>query len=305
MTGTGTQNDPYVVYTLEELLSVNGANYITLGADIDANAEGYEYVLEPIKIGGNGSPCTFDGAGHKISNLTIRNTNFFQFTTGSYSYNGYLVNTDFINCKLIGGGFFIRNNTINHNMSYIQNCKFSIAVNGQGYGIFFLDNTLTMEECAVDITYSYLSAGQIGTIVSAGCAVRRSTFIIRVSDGSVIWSSPLLFYYTGIVTIVDSGFIFVGCKFANSSGVNICVKPTSSGANTSIFHCYFVFDNCKYTTYDSSISSVGFDATYATSNLCCISDCEHMKYNNDAPYSKITKEQIQSKEYLQSIGWLP
>lgn len=298
MTGTGTQNDPYVVYTLEELLSVNGANYITLGADIDANAEGYEYVLEPIKIGGNGNSCKFDGAGHEISNLTIDYGSFFQFYTGSGYAIGYLVNTDFINCKQIGTGAFIGNITSNGNTSYIQNCKFSDAMNKKDGGATFLDANLIMTECAVDITYSYVLSNI--PIFSNGDTVERSTVIVRTSDDSVL---PI----TGLIangstgTYVDSGFIFVGCTFT-ASGMSICNAP--SIGSLSVQHTYFVFDNCVR-SYQSAVATVGFAPTSSNSVLCCISDCEYMQYDNKAQYSRITKEQIQSKEYLQSIGWLP
>lgn len=300
MTGTGTQSDPYVVYTLAELLSVNGANYITLGADIDANAEGYEYVLEPIKIGGNGNSCKFDGAGHKISNLTIDAGSFFQFYTGSGYNTGYLVNTDFINCKQIGTGAFIGNISSNRNTSYIQNCKFSIAINKKNDGATFLDANLIMTECAVDITYSYVLSNI--SIFSSGDTVERSTVLVRTSDGSVLPIAGLI--ANGVTgTYVDSGFIFVGCTFT-ASGMSICIKPSSSGQSLSVQHTYFVFDNCVY-SYQASIILVGFTPTSANSVLCCISDCENMQYADNAHYSQITKEQIQSKEYLQSIGWLP
>jgi len=297
MTGTGTQSDPYVVYTLEELLSVNGANYITLGADIDANAEGYEYVLEPIKIGGNGNSCKFDGAGHKISNLTIDYGSFFQFYTGSGYAIGYLVNTDFINCKQIGTGAFIGNITSNGNTSYIQNCKFSVAANKKNSAIGFLAAKLTLTECAVDITYSY--ALENGSIFGDNDRIERSTVIVRQSDGSSIPSSTLL--YVNGLTCIDSGFIFVGCMF-NTNNLNI--GGYSSGVASSVQHTYFVFDNCKY-TYSVETASVQFNPAEANSVLCCISDCERIRYDSTTKYAQITKEQIQSKEYLQSIGWLP
>ena len=297
MTGTGTQNDPYVVYTLEELLSVNGANYITLGADIDANAEGYEYVLEPIKIGGNGNSCKFDGAGHKISNLTIDYESVFQFYTGAGYATGYLVNTDFINCKQIGTGAFIGNISSNANMSYIQNCKFSIAANKKNSAIGFLAAKLTLTECAVDITYSYAVAN--GSIFGDNDRIERSTVIVRQSDESSIPDATLL--YTNGITCIDSGFIFVGCIF-NGSTLNI--GGYTSGVASSVQHTYFVFDNCKY-AYSTQSGRVQFNSGEANSVLCCISDCERMLYDSTAKYAQITKEQIQSKDYLQSIGWLP
>lgn len=297
MTGTGTQSDPYVVYTLEELLSVNGANYITLGADIDANAEGYEYVLEPIKIGGNGNPCKFDGAGHKISNLTIDYDSFFQFYTGSGYATGYLVNTDFINCKQIGTGVFIGNISSNRNTSYIQNCKFSIAANKKNRALGFLAANLTLTECAVDITYSYAVAN--GSIFGDNDVIERSTVIVRQSDESSIPAATLL--YVNGLTCIDSGFIFVGCIFISST---LNIGGYESGVTSSVQHTYFVFDNCKY-TYSTQTGLVQFNPGEADSVLCCISDCERMDYYNTTKYAQITKEQIQSKEYLQSIGWLP
>lgn len=70
MTGTGTQLDPYIITTPQDLYDVrnNMTAYYELGADIDMSSWG-----NWTPIGNTGSPFNgyFDGKGHTISNLLI------------------------------------------------------------------------------------------------------------------------------------------------------------------------------------------------------------------------------------------
>ena len=77
LVGSGTQNEPYVVTTAEQLQELNKqdeAGYVQLGADIDMNGvvlDNKTYVIK--KLTGE-----FDGKGHTISNLKLEgkaNTN--------------------------------------------------------------------------------------------------------------------------------------------------------------------------------------------------------------------------------------
>lgn len=76
MTGTGTETDPYVISTLEQLelfrdevnTGESEGKYYTLGANIDLST-----VENWVPIGTSGNPFkgTFDGNGHTISNMKI------------------------------------------------------------------------------------------------------------------------------------------------------------------------------------------------------------------------------------------
>lgn len=79
LVGSGTQNEPYVVTTAEQLKELNNQNgevgYVQLGADIDMNGvvlDNKTYVIK--KLTGE-----FDGKGYTISNLSLEGK------TGSWS----------------------------------------------------------------------------------------------------------------------------------------------------------------------------------------------------------------------------
>lgn len=92
LVGSGTQNEPYVVTTAEQLKELNNQNgevgYVQLGADIDMNGvvlDNKTYVIK--KLTGE-----FDGKGHTISNLTLAGG------TGTSTWQG----TTYVNTGLIG-----------------------------------------------------------------------------------------------------------------------------------------------------------------------------------------------------------
>ena len=72
MTGTGTQNDPYIISSADDLYAMKtvGGNgvYCELGADIDFNGTPYAEHFETIPI----NCAYFDGKGHTIRNIYIQ-----------------------------------------------------------------------------------------------------------------------------------------------------------------------------------------------------------------------------------------
>ncbi len=71
MRGTGTQADPFVIMTAEELYemeTLGGADvYCRLGADIDLNGTPYAQEFIPIPVNWS----SLDGGGHKIRNILV------------------------------------------------------------------------------------------------------------------------------------------------------------------------------------------------------------------------------------------
>ena len=106
LTGTGTVDAPYAINDIEDLKifreEVNAGNtysgkYVTLTADIDLNNEEWA----PIGNSANNFQGVFDGAEHKISNLSITgynsNVGLFGVTT-----NGEIKNLTVENAKVSG-----------------------------------------------------------------------------------------------------------------------------------------------------------------------------------------------------------
>ena len=78
MTGVGTQADPYVVFTWDELLStvVQEDVYVELGSDIDCKELGAITIENSYEF-----RCYLEGNGHCIKNLYLyHGTSVFYFS---------------------------------------------------------------------------------------------------------------------------------------------------------------------------------------------------------------------------------
>ena len=121
ITGTGTQADPYVVTTWDELVSkaAEFGKYVKLGADIDMNDEYPEGLNSAITINCN----EIDGDGKSIKNIKTEANRLISTS----NINGICKNLNFTN-MLIGGGS--NSTTMIYQSDYrgvykFNHCKFS------------------------------------------------------------------------------------------------------------------------------------------------------------------------------------
>lgn len=99
MTGTGTENDPYIVSSWEELESVSGSsNYVKLAADIDMDTE------HPEEITSTYTFYELDGQNHKINGLNIKDSSGSTFLECTN-----LKNVKFTNFKANIAGALLKN----------------------------------------------------------------------------------------------------------------------------------------------------------------------------------------------------
>lgn len=100
ITGTGTQNDPYLVHSYDELKTVTTDNsycpqyehrYISLDADIDCNVYGSNFEWETIALGHDSRGFTLDLNGHTIKNISVKvnNSVFDASYAGSNVYGAW------------------------------------------------------------------------------------------------------------------------------------------------------------------------------------------------------------------------
>lgn len=84
ITGTGAQNDPYLVHSYDELKTVTTDNsycpqyehrYISLDADIDCNVYGSQFEWETIALGHDSRGFTLDLNEHTIKNISVKFNN--------------------------------------------------------------------------------------------------------------------------------------------------------------------------------------------------------------------------------------
>ena len=145
ITGTGTELDPFIVHSYDEIKetvgsSTTGDTYTKLANDIDCNSYGADFEWETISAPSN-SLRFFDLDGHTIKNVYIKNDNYmFKGYNNSYRisiYNGKILNVFGSSVK----GFMISGDFANLSISL----QFTTISDSQ---IF---NTVKMRSCALYI----------------------------------------------------------------------------------------------------------------------------------------------------------
>lgn len=103
ITGTGTQADPWVVHSYDEIKTASQSDYpsslsyMKLGNDINCNDYGDEFEWETITLGKDGGQgLVFDLDGHTIKNIMIKSGNTL-FTGWCYNYRSILKNGKILN----------------------------------------------------------------------------------------------------------------------------------------------------------------------------------------------------------------
>lgn len=150
MTGTGTQADPYIVFTWDELLStvVQEDVFVELGGDIDCKElgavtiehsyefrcflEGNGYSIKNLYLY-HGSSVFYFSKNHPISNLTFKNI-YIDYTDGLFQFKSdyplYYYLPTFINChfsaELVNNSSFIDNITTGLYCAVFRKCTFHI-----------------------------------------------------------------------------------------------------------------------------------------------------------------------------------
>ena len=198
--GSGTEENPYLIKTAEQLNSINNllsGNY-KLANDIDMTGKAFEIIAKTQSTAFIG---TFDGDGHKITNLTIEsddaNVGMFGYVNVGKIKNLVLEN---VNIKSTGnnsntylGGLVgynyngtienivVKGNIINNN-SIINNLNIGGII---GYSFSGRLNYLTNEATIINSKNTDLKASNVGGIV--GNFNGNSTNITKsVNNGEII-----------------------------------------------------------------------------------------------------------------------
>lgn len=204
MTGTGTQNDPYIPVTLTEFISAVGTSgaYVTLDHDIDA-AKDPEYTGEltsTISI----NATSVDGAGFTISGVTVRAQRCIYIGVFRYVYN--LNFRDFC-LKATSSEYLIYGEGTTR--SGLINCKISAKIDGTTQ---MVGNGVAFTSCAADIEVTQVA----NTLIITNCSFDKSTFLINGahfhrSNGAVdrcaFTRSAIIFsgYSDGMYAVFNAG----------------------------------------------------------------------------------------------------
>ena len=142
VTGSGTQTDPYMIYTLADMELIGTSGYLlnayyALANNIDASITfnaSYNSGLGWVPIGTLSAPFTgvFNGNGYTISNLYINNPSLNNVGLIGYGSNSTITNVT-VNGEITGGSVVggIVGSLIN--TSQLLNCNFNGIITGAGY----------------------------------------------------------------------------------------------------------------------------------------------------------------------------
>lgn len=284
MNGAGTQENPYIVTTMGDLITAAGTSgaYVELGGDINVSQDAiYKHGLTSAL---NFACASFDGKQHSISNAKISSGNAITFT-GSVVVS----NAKFLNCLHVPSEdtFTVQSNS---DSAIIQNCDFSFAVAANGY------KTLPVSRG------QYKNCSLYFTGISGNIA-RKVAFAFDFSEGSE---------YNNVEV---HGF---GCKSGSTSSTNCGIIRNCDHASivgdysiewgyASAGYSYVApIRNCSYCLVCCEIASLTDRSlrmyrpesnSYWVTDLCT----GHFLLNDGG----LTSEQAKSQAYLTSIGFLP
>lgn len=152
ITGTGTQADPYLVHSYEEIKSAYGTAasytiYIRLENDINCNDYGDTWEWETITSSYN-YPFIFDLNGHTVKNITIKSGNalFEGKTNSSIIHNGKILNV-FNNegaSVINGDGLILKDVSMSVDGTGLTDCAFN-QISMDNCAVYFKSNKLNNE----------------------------------------------------------------------------------------------------------------------------------------------------------------
>lgn len=185
VTGTGTEQDPWIVHSYEEIKSTwasspDGLHYMKLANDIDCNDYGEEFEWQsctPSYSGINGKDIDFDLNGHVIKNIKVKAGNVVFSTYGSSKiHNGKILNIFTPDAIGVARGF---NGDLGIAGPTFKNI--SMSASGTGCtGPMFLN--CKFDSCASYIEKSSLNDKIFDYTVNGLMAAKNSDFKFKIDD---------------------------------------------------------------------------------------------------------------------------
>ncbi len=198
--GTGTIDDPYIITTVEKLLTVknNVAAHYKLGNDIDLNGA----VWEP--IGSSAAPFTgtFDGNGYTVSTFTINKPTVDNVGFFGYINNAVVKNLTLSNINVTGNQYTGSLAGQSAGTSAIQNCciRGISTINGAScVGGMIGMAAGTVDGCSTEENVSLTGTGNYCGGLIGYC---RANISKSYAAGNVTSSG---FYTGGLIGVVNVG----------------------------------------------------------------------------------------------------
>lgn len=302
MTGTGTQTDPYIITTADELYemgTLGGASvYFKLGADIDFNGTAYAENYSPITF----KCAEFDGDGHTIRNIYVTNSQgtatafkgnsgatvsvknvIFEgiYLTGTYTYLFYTDSASQVgkinmyNCRVV---LHIRRSG-----SQLNGASDYLAVIDGGY------SRVNLELCTFVINAYMASPFPL----FAYCSLKRSQLRVDFTFDSLNTTTYNRFAALIHNTTAEDTYVFGKIKNQGASGDYYFAN---SGTHTNSYQV-IEYENVANVYWNSSFSTPCF----ADSDVAGISVIDS---GSTGKLYNLTTEQCKDAEYLKSIGFM-
>jgi len=284
MTGTGTQNDPYIVDNTADFLEAVAQSgvYVQLGSDIDVAADGYEYIgtvtVNALSINGNGFAirnATFQPGISDVCFL-IGNTNI------------EWKDISFLDCS-------VKPRAADVTFFYGDQCSYSgmkLSLQVQPLSGFYLfSDQANASNCAADIT---MNGGAILISFHKG-SLSNSTFFIR---GTYSFNKTIQGYSGSPAKQVNNvGIVFGGNPLAGTVYL---------GNYANFVGCYFAFaDSVSIPDGGTLDVLLGQYSTSGQNVVFSVGNVVSGSVTTPSNFPRLTTAQMKDKAYLQSIGWLP
>ena len=279
MKGTGTQHNPYIIESFDDLLCINGGQdtYYTLGTDIDANDTPYSSGWTPIDLN-----CSyFDGANHTIRNIIINNTSLSEVKSVfrlSDTQSTAIRRLNFENLYINGGKSTVFSG-VNSYPVYLSEMNFSFTAtlgitSASGFSLLTAGTKNSfMENSTINCTISTIAITPIFRGDITNCHIKENiTFTSNPSSENLITSTNLMntAVFANIISRNSSSSIRPAAKLAN------CYFVMPEMQNISTFNTANNISGCCFYDADVAPDTVKFDTMYALSSENC-KNPEHLK----------------------------
>lgn len=189
--GTGTQEDPYIIMTADQLNNVRDhmSSYFALGNDIDLSNVSWK----PIGTSENEFTGVFDGSGHTISNLSIQGNNQNNLGLfGAIGSSSTIQNVKIQNAN-IQSGYFNIGALVGYMNRGSKVMASSVEGSGTVSGYYYTGGLVGRIMSEASVTQSYANIKVSGTFSTGGLSgvnegtIARSYALSEVSsNGSTV-----------------------------------------------------------------------------------------------------------------------
>lgn len=282
ITGSGTQADPYIVHSYDELKTACRGNgvYVELANDINCNDYGENFEWHTIEGSGTYQPYYLDLKGHTIKNFKVaENECAFNLTgDGSYIRNGKILNAYLSRSR----GFARRTSNYGtlENLSISINCASGLYPDGQLY----MFDTIEINACAIYIEGIIVASNLYNALFktySTDHPISNCDILVNISEANGCYFS-------------------LGQNSYDKSLINCRVRGTFNSNGGILYH------GCKNCVFDLSNSYSGTIFSQTVQGNTGIINSDKYAPNRTYAYSgltAVTSQEIINGDALRAKGF--